>query len=321
MDNAACRNIHAQAACHEAGVYGAATDCASPTWEKREEFVARLGELREDGCLQRRLAASAWRRPRSRTRCRCRSRHVQKLNSARQETHRRLRDDPHRAYRRGAQVRGEDQRCTPFPPPTAVAISSRESRHALVSSESRPVAATACANRRNSLISRSIRRIKRAVCHRAVIGSILSPDHDWPSKSSSAKFVASRGPASHFTVLPTWTAQDLPHLVCFRAMSLGEGLTMIEKMPRSHAGANDSVILAPCSAYHPEHCRSPQASEETCRPSQASAWTRHPVESHALRANMTQTTVKYVAIRSETADCYEKPTTAVYRQPSNHQNQ
>ncbi len=32
MDNAACRNIHAQAACPEAGVYGAATDCASPTW-------------------------------------------------------------------------------------------------------------------------------------------------------------------------------------------------------------------------------------------------------------------------------------------------
>ena len=31
MNNAGRRNIHAQAACREAGLYGAATDCASPT--------------------------------------------------------------------------------------------------------------------------------------------------------------------------------------------------------------------------------------------------------------------------------------------------
>ncbi len=31
MDNASRRNIHAAAACRETGVYGAATDCASPT--------------------------------------------------------------------------------------------------------------------------------------------------------------------------------------------------------------------------------------------------------------------------------------------------
>ena len=31
MDNAGRRHIHAQAACREAGLYGAATDCASPT--------------------------------------------------------------------------------------------------------------------------------------------------------------------------------------------------------------------------------------------------------------------------------------------------
>ena len=39
------------------------------------------------------------------------------------------------------------------------------------------------------------------------------------------------------------------------------------------------------------------------------------------RSNVARTTVKYVRIRTETADCHEKPTTAVYRQPSNHQNQ
>ena len=32
MDNADRRNIHARGACRDAGVYGAATDRASPTW-------------------------------------------------------------------------------------------------------------------------------------------------------------------------------------------------------------------------------------------------------------------------------------------------
>ena len=46
---------------------------------------------------------------------------------------------------------------------------------------------------------------------------------------------------------------------------------------------------------------------------------RHTAQ--AGRSNSAGIAVKYVRIRTETADCHEKPTTAVYRQPSNHQNQ
>ena len=42
MDNAGRRNIHAQAACREAGVYGAATDCASPTLGRSGKNSCRI---------------------------------------------------------------------------------------------------------------------------------------------------------------------------------------------------------------------------------------------------------------------------------------
>ena len=42
MDNAGRRHIHAQRACHEAGLYGAATDRASPTRGRIGENSWRL---------------------------------------------------------------------------------------------------------------------------------------------------------------------------------------------------------------------------------------------------------------------------------------
>ena len=98
---------------------------------------------------------------------------------------------------------------------------------ALVSSESRSDAVEARATRRNSSILYPIRRIRTGICHRAVIGSIPSPDHDWPSMSSSENLVACPEPASHFTDPRTWIAQDPRHSYASRALALGESLTMI----------------------------------------------------------------------------------------------
>ena len=54
------------------------------------------------------------------------------------------------------------------------------------------------ATRRNSSILRFARRNVRGVCHRAVIGSIQTPDHDWPSmrscRSASGPTARSRWP-------------------------------------------------------------------------------------------------------------------------------
>ena len=52
---------------------------------------------------------------------------VWKLNTAGQETHRPLQDDPHRAHRRNARTRGENRRCTPL------SLSDRRSRSRLES--------------------------------------------------------------------------------------------------------------------------------------------------------------------------------------------
>ncbi len=48
----ACPNIHAQPACRVRGVYGAATDRASPTWGESGRIRGGFGEWREDGSLQ-----------------------------------------------------------------------------------------------------------------------------------------------------------------------------------------------------------------------------------------------------------------------------
>ena len=77
-------------------------------------------------------AAHARPRRRSRTRSQCRSRHTRKLNSAGQESHRPLRDDPHRAHRWDSRARGENRHCTPFPSPTAGRALVPKVRHALI---------------------------------------------------------------------------------------------------------------------------------------------------------------------------------------------
>ncbi len=61
--------------------------------------------------------------------------------------------------------------------------------YALVTSESRSDAARTRTTRQNCLILRPIGRIRRAVCHRGVIGLIQTPSFDRPSMSSSSKFV------------------------------------------------------------------------------------------------------------------------------------
>ena len=58
-------------------------------------------------------------------------------------------------------------------------------------------AATARANRRNSLILLRIRTIRRGICHHAATGPIQTQDHDRPSMSSSSNFVASPRPTLH----------------------------------------------------------------------------------------------------------------------------
>ena len=84
-----------------------------------------------------------------------------------------------------------------------VAISSRKSQLALISSESRSDAATARATRRNTLILRPIHTIRRGICHRAATGSNQTPDHDRHSMSSSSDFAASPKTTSHFTEVIT----------------------------------------------------------------------------------------------------------------------
>ena len=67
---------------------------------------------------------------------------------------------------------------------------SRPESHDLPSSRQnwRFYAEMAPATRRNSLLLRPIRRIRRGFCHRAVIRSIQTRDHDCPSMSSSSEF-------------------------------------------------------------------------------------------------------------------------------------
>lgn len=92
---------------------------------------------------------------------------------------------------RTAPCRHESNARPPYPLRPQVAISSREERHALVSSEPAFRCSEGRATRRNSLIVRPIRRIRRRFCHRAVVGSIQTPDHDRPPMFTSSKFVAS----------------------------------------------------------------------------------------------------------------------------------
>lgn len=101
---------------------------------------------------------------------------------------------PHPRPRSGFIRSAKCRRCTPWP--HAMPGRDLRVRYALVSSEPRSDAVGARATRRNSLLLRPIRRVWRGVCHRAVIGSNQTPDDDWPSMSSSSKFVASPGPPS-----------------------------------------------------------------------------------------------------------------------------
>ena len=158
-------------------------ECMAPPRTARPQPGGEVGRIRAGFwrvAPKRALSATPPARPRSwsRTPSRRRSRHVWKLNSASQEPHRPLREDPHRAHRRGSRARGENPRCTPFPSPTAGRALVRKVRHALVSSESRPDAARGRATRRNSSILQFVRRNVPGVCHRAESGLNQSPVPD-----------------------------------------------------------------------------------------------------------------------------------------------
>ena len=59
MDNADRRNIHARGACRDAGVYGAATECASPTWGRiGRKLRCVSAKCAETGAFDRRPATS-----------------------------------------------------------------------------------------------------------------------------------------------------------------------------------------------------------------------------------------------------------------------